>query len=82
MTLADWLRQATPDQREACARQAATSVNRLYQLAGGHRQPSARACHDIAAGTGYAVTPHDLRPEFFPHQADGLPPEFRARAAV
>lgn len=77
MRLNDWLRQATPEEREACAKQAATSVNRLYQIAGEHSPASARVCHDIAAGTGYKVTPHEIRADYFPHPDDGLPASLR-----
>lgn len=31
----------------------------------------------ISADIGYAVTPHQLRPDLYPHPEDGLPPELR-----
>jgi len=37
--LLDWLRQATPAQRERAAALAGTSENYLYQLAAGRREP-------------------------------------------
>ena len=36
--LAEWLRLATPEQRERAGRLAGTSVQYFYQLASGHRQ--------------------------------------------
>lgn len=82
MKLNDWLRKATPDEREACAKHAGTSVNRLYQIAGGHSPASVRSCHDIAAGTAYEVTPHEIRADYFPHPQDGLPAERRTQVAA
>lgn len=35
----------------------------------------------IAEATGWAVTPHQLRPDLYPHPDDGLPPEQRKCAA-
>jgi hypothetical protein len=29
----------------------------------------------------WTKTPHQLRPDIYPHPSDGLPPELRARAA-
>lgn len=83
MRLNEWLRQASALQREACAATAKTSVNRLYQIAGGHSLASALACRLIAEGTEYRVTPHDLRADYYPGPDDGLPAAMRdqARAA-
>lgn len=38
MSLKEFLRAATPDERSKVADEAGTSVAYLYQLAGGHRQ--------------------------------------------
>lgn len=35
----------------------------------------------ILADIEFRVTPHDLRPDLYPHPEDGLPAELRARAA-
>lgn len=35
----------------------------------------------IAAATGFEVTPHELRPDLYPHPEDGLPRELRGRTA-
>lgn len=32
---------------------------------------------DVAAATDWAVTPHELAPELYPHPEDGLPPDRR-----
>lgn len=35
----------------------------------------------VAEATGWLVTPHDLRPDIYPHPDDGLPPERRGGGA-
>ncbi len=35
----------------------------------------------IAADVDYKVTPHELRPDLYPHPDDGLPEDRRAKAA-
>lgn len=50
--LSDFLRIASPEQRERCATLAGTSVGYLYQLAGCHRRnPSATLALRIAEAT-------------------------------
>jgi DNA-binding transcriptional regulator YdaS (Cro superfamily) len=34
----------------------------------------------VARATDWRVTPHELRPDIYPHPDDGLPPERRGRA--
>lgn len=34
---------------------------------------------DVAKATDYQVTPHELRPDLYPHPDDGLPPELRCQ---
>lgn len=36
---------------------------------------------DIAHATSFRVTPHQLRPDLYPHPDDGLPEDLRGRAA-
>lgn len=31
----------------------------------------------VAKATGFRVTPHELRPDLYPNQKDGIPPRFR-----
>lgn len=35
----------------------------------------------VSQAVGFRVTPHQLRPDLYPHPDDGLPTEMRARAA-
>lgn len=49
--LANWLRVARRDEREALAALAGTTVGYLYQLAGGHRvNPSAKLVQGLVQG--------------------------------
>ena len=64
--LLDWLRQATPAQRERAAALAGTSENYLYQLAAGRREPGvglavrlADAIREVGSGLP-EVTVRDL----------------------
>jgi DNA-binding transcriptional regulator YdaS (Cro superfamily) len=36
----------------------------------------------LARFTEYQITPHQLRPDLYPHPDDGLPEELRGRAAA
>jgi len=36
---------------------------------------------DVARAVGFKVTPHELRPDLYPHPDDGLPVELRATAS-
>jgi DNA-binding transcriptional regulator YdaS (Cro superfamily) len=54
------------------------SPQAIQQLA---RVPAERAIQ-VARLTRFEVTPHELRPDIYPHPVDGLPEELRGRAAV
>lgn len=65
MNLKDFLRTLAPDEREAFAEAANTSVAYLYQLAGGHRDASAKMAVKIEKASQGAVTRRELRPDYF-----------------
>lgn len=61
--LLDWLREATPQQRQRVASLAGTSENYLYQLAAGRREPGvglAVRLADAIREVGGAVSVRDL----------------------
>lgn len=62
--LSDWLRQATPQQRQRAAALAGTSENYLYQLAAGRREPgvglAVRLADAIREVGGPSVSVRDL----------------------
>jgi len=68
MKLSDYLRSITPEQRQATAAAAGTSVGYLYVLAGGSRRGSPDMALRIELATGGAVTREDMLPEFFIRQ--------------
>lgn len=56
-TLKAWLKDHSPDERQHLADAVGSSVGYLYQLAGGHRQPSLQMALDIERHTGGCVSP-------------------------
>ena len=69
--LSDFLRAATPEERERCAQKAGTSVMYLYQLAGAHRknpgvmiamgiEQATKEMHEESGGRLPVITMHDL----------------------
>lgn len=61
--LRHWLQTTRPEAREAAAREARTSVQYLYQLAGGHRRAGPQMARRLAAATGVPL--HALRPDIW-----------------
>ena len=69
MELSEHLRLLKPEQREALAAAAITTVGYLYQLAGRHRRASVDMAIRIETASGGVVTREDLLPEFFVRSA-------------
>lgn len=46
----------------------------LYQMVKGIRPISAERVIAICKVTGWAVTPHEVRPDIYPNPGDGIPP--------
>ncbi len=67
MKLADYLRTLTPAERTALAFRVSEqgSVGYLYQLAGGHRRPSAERARRLEEASGGMVTRQELLPDLF-----------------
>ena len=55
MKLSEYLRKTTPAGRKTLASTAGITVAYLYQLAGGHRHPSASTARRIEEGTNGVV---------------------------
>jgi hypothetical protein len=67
LTLADWLRGASPEERDMLAGTVGTSVNYLYHLAGKHGRPSLRLAGRIAETTrAFAEEPDPIGPGSVP----------------
>lgn len=47
----DWLLKSTQEQREQVAAEADTSVEYLWQISGGHRNPSKKLAERLEAAT-------------------------------
>ena len=69
MELRDYLKILDPAAREALAAASATTLGYLYQLAGGHRLPSAHLCNRLEAASDGQVTREELRPDLFLRQS-------------
>ncbi|MDY6798533.1 MAG: YdaS family helix-turn-helix protein [Pseudomonadota bacterium] len=47
----------------------------IYQWLSGHRKVSAEKALAVSEATDWQVTPHELRPDIYPNQSDGIPLE-------
>lgn len=56
MKLAEWLRKNKPEERERVAKLLDTSVEMLYQYAGGHRNPSLARMQKLELATSGEVS--------------------------
>lgn len=65
MDMKTYLRQATPDQRQALAAAVHSSVGYFYLIAGNHKRPSAKLCHALVAAEP-KLNLHELRPDIWP----------------
>lgn len=64
MDMATYLRQAAPEEREALAEKAGTSVGYLYLIGGRHRRASARLCKALNAADP-RLSLAELRPDIW-----------------
>lgn len=63
MTLRDWIRATTPSARRLVCGEIGTTMDYLWQIAGGHSRPSVHLSLAIERATG--VSRHLLRPDVF-----------------
>ena len=59
-----YLKQATPEEREALATAVSSSVAYFYLLGGSHRRPSAKLCQRLVAAEP-KLSLADLRPDIW-----------------
>jgi hypothetical protein len=71
MDMKTYLKQATPEAREALAAEVGSSVGYFYLIAGGHRNPGTDLCKLLVEAEPN-LTLHDLRPDVW--DAIELPP--------
>lgn len=60
MDMRTFLQSINADERKKVAKSAGTSVNYLYQIAGGHRDPSKKLAIKLSHATGGAVSVAEL----------------------
>jgi len=63
----------------ALARTLRVAPPSVSQWLSGTRGVPAGRVVQISEATGWRVTPHELRPDLYPHPDDGLPQELRGR---
>ncbi len=63
MILKDWIKRTPPKERADICKQVGTTMDYLWQLAGGHSRASPKLALALEAATG--VSKHDLRPDIF-----------------
>lgn len=70
MDIKTFMKEATPEEREALAKKVGSSVGYFWQLAGGHKKPGTDLCHRLVQAEP-RLTLHELRPDVW------LPPRGR-----
>lgn len=69
----EWLKKATAPERDRVAAEAGTSVGYLYQIAGGHRNPSLELSKKLQAASKGELTIPGLRPDLYELLKDSGP---------
>lgn len=59
-----YMKQATPEEREALAEKVGSSVGYFYQIAGGHKRPGSKLCRALVAAES-RLTLSELRPDIW-----------------
>ena len=67
-----YLKQASPDQREALAAEANSSVGYFYLIGGGHKKPGTGLCQRLVAAEP-KLTLTELRPDIWPPSSATAP---------
>lgn len=65
MELSDYLKTLEPKDRESFAAKAGTTVDYLYQIAGGHRSAGPKLANRLEKASKGAVERIRLRPDVF-----------------
>lgn len=60
-----FLKTTSKTERERVAKEAETTVAYLFQLAGGHREPSVKLAMRLEKASGGLLSRRDLRPDIF-----------------
>lgn len=64
MDMKTYLRQASPEERDALAAQVKSSVGYLYLIGGGHRNAGKNLCKALVVAEP-KLTLHELRPDIW-----------------
>lgn len=78
MKLSTFLNQLPPGGRSDFAKHIGVAPAYLYQMVNGIRPISPKRALSIGEFSNWQVTPHELRPDIYPNQTDGIPIELSA----
>lgn len=65
MDMRTFLKTTSKTERERVAKEVETTVAYLFQLAGGHREPSVKLAMRLEKASGGLLSRRDLRPDIF-----------------
>lgn len=65
MNMKEFIKSLNKSDRELIAKKAGTTDDYLFQIAGGHRNPSAALAKKLEIASGGVITRADLRPDIF-----------------
>jgi len=68
MNITDWMKQASAERKAEVAAEAGTTVDYLYQLSGGHREPSHRMAKRLHRASGGEMSLAAMRPDIWGDQ--------------
>jgi len=77
MDLSRYLETAPPGTRARLAKRVGIAPTYLYQIETGRRPAPVGRILALAEAAEWEVTPHEIRPDLYPHPEDGMPPELR-----
>lgn len=65
MTLRDFMKTLTREQKEAFAMRCKTKLSYLQQIAGGHRKASGPLARRMIIESGFMISPQSIRDDIF-----------------
>ncbi len=77
MKISDYISEVGP---EVAAHVFGCAVSTAKSYRNGIRKVDPERVIDLAGRTGWKVTPHEIRPDLYPHPSDGLPDYLRNAA--
>lgn len=73
MTIDEYITELPPGTQSRLARELGFTPSFMCRLQNGTRKVPPNRVFDLARATNWMVTPHDMRPDLYPHRLDGVP---------